>query len=153
MVLAHAFLVVTVFVLVLLRANLDGSASPRAAAGLLLLGGLAAEPRFEIRPEVLSWTLLAGTLYLLQRRADGRRAPLWVLPLSFWIWINAHGGLWVLGVAYHRRKSVPKSVELPELTLLTRPDCHLCLEAEEILRSVQRDVSAVPSGATSTGSS
>lgn len=69
-----------------------------AAAALILLAGLASELRFETRPELVSYLLLAAVCYLLQRRACGRRAPSWLLVPLFWAWVNLHA-LFVLGWA------------------------------------------------------
>ena len=54
--------------------------------------------------------------------------------------ILAAGGLWVVGSAFRRRKDGPQVAELPVLTLLSRSDCHLCHEAEKVLKSMQREV-------------
>ncbi len=91
----HAALVLVAFGLVHATIRLEPKARA-ATAALLLLGGLASEMRFEVRPEVLSYALLSGVLYLLQRHAAGRRAPLWALPPTFVLWVNSHG-LFVLG--------------------------------------------------------
>ena len=100
LVLLHSALVLCLFALLILTARLPSSRpdGERDAALVvaLLLGGLAAEIRFAVRPEVLSYTLLALVLYLLHRHSEGRRSPLWVLPLIFLIWVNAHA-LFVLG--------------------------------------------------------
>jgi len=66
------------------------------AALLLLLGGLAAEQRFQARPEVLSYALLAWVLYLLHRHVEQRKTALWLLPLTFLVWVNCHS-LFMLG--------------------------------------------------------
>lgn len=71
--------------------------SPPALAALLLVGVMAAELRFMIRPEVVSWLLLGLTLLLLERRAAGQRSPLWALPLITAVWVNMQG-LFVLGL-------------------------------------------------------
>jgi hypothetical protein len=96
MVLWHVALVVATFALVWATARLGPGSAPVTAA-LLLIGGLAAEPRFEIRPEVLSYFLLALVLFLLQRHAVGRRAPLALLPVLFLLWVNVHA-LFVVGL-------------------------------------------------------
>jgi tetratricopeptide (TPR) repeat protein len=93
-VLLHVALTFATFALLALAAGNGGGRLP----ALLLLGGLAAEPRFEARPEVLSYALLALVLYLLRRRAAGRGVRLWLLPAIFLVWVNAHG-LVVLGWA------------------------------------------------------
>jgi hypothetical protein len=81
-------------------------------APLMLAGGLAAEPRFEARPEVLSWLLLALALDRLHRYAEDGTAP-WPLVPIFWAWANSHslflvglGGLacFVVGLAIRDRR-------------------------------------------------
>ncbi|MBT3222979.1 MAG: hypothetical protein HN348_28215, partial [Proteobacteria bacterium] len=72
---------------------------------------LAAEWRFTMRPELLSFLFLATTLWVLERWRLERTAPLWLLPLSQLFWINTHIYLfgWALMLAYladdclHRR--------------------------------------------------
>jgi tetratricopeptide (TPR) repeat protein len=71
-------------------------ASPTWLALLLGLGVVASEMRFEIRPELVSYLLLALLLHVLQRHALGLPAPLGCLPAIFLIWVNGHG-LFVLG--------------------------------------------------------
>jgi hypothetical protein len=97
MVLMHVGLVLAVFSLMILTTGLLPGES-RVFLPLLLLGGLAAEPRFAVRPEMLSYTLLALVLYLLHRHAEGFRSALWLLPAIFLAWTNSHG-LFVLGWA------------------------------------------------------
>ena len=93
----HAVLVLATFVLLFRSAALAG-APPAANVVLLLLAGLACEMRFETRPEIASYCLLALTLHLLHRRAAGRRGPLWMLPVILLVWANVHS-LFVLGWA------------------------------------------------------
>jgi tetratricopeptide (TPR) repeat protein len=95
MILVHVALTLATFWLATLAARLVPG-EVRVLVPLLLLGGLAAEPRFEVRPEMLSYALLALVLYLLHRRAEGLRAPLWILPPIFLVWTNAHS-LFILG--------------------------------------------------------
>jgi tetratricopeptide (TPR) repeat protein len=63
---------------------------------LFLLGGLAAEMRYETRPELVSYLLLALVLYLLHRHAEGKASPLWLLVPIHLIWVNMHG-LFIVG--------------------------------------------------------
>jgi hypothetical protein len=65
-------------------------------AVLLFLGAFAAEPRFEMRPEIVSYLLLVATLHVLHRRTLGLSSPLWTLPLLFALWANFHS-FFVLG--------------------------------------------------------
>ncbi len=97
LVLLHVGLALALLTLATLTARLVPG-ELRVLLPVLLLGGLAAEPRFEVRPELLSYALLALVLYLLQRRAEGLWAPLGLLPPVFLVWTNAHG-LFVLGWA------------------------------------------------------
>lgn len=69
---------------------------PLSLPAFLLLGVVASEMRFEARPEVASWLLLAVVLHLLERDALGLRSPLWVLAPLHLLWANLHG-LFVLG--------------------------------------------------------
>ena len=95
LVLLHVLLTLATFTLVLATAR-RSRAEPAVVAALLLLGGIAVEPRLEVRPELLSYALLALVLYLLERRARGSRTPLALLPVIFLVWTNVHG-LVVLG--------------------------------------------------------
>jgi len=97
LVLFHAGLVMGIFLLVCLTARL-GPADPASLVVLLLAGVLASEMRFEARPELLSYFLLAAVLYVLHRHAERRGAPLWVLPAVFLVWANMHS-LFILGWA------------------------------------------------------
>ncbi len=65
---------------------------------LLLLGVLAGELRFQVRPELLSYAWLAVVLQLLRRHALGLKTPLWLLPVFFVAWVNCHS-FFVLGWA------------------------------------------------------
>lgn len=94
-VLLDVLLVVGVFLVVARTARL-ASVDPLILAALLLLGGLGSELRFETRPELASWLYFAIVIHLLHRRALGRSAPLWILPLLHGLWANTHA-LFVLG--------------------------------------------------------
>jgi tetratricopeptide (TPR) repeat protein len=91
----HAAMILTTFALILLTARLF---QPDATwlALLMALGVLSSEMRFEVRPEVLSWLMLATMIYLLTRHAEGRRSPLWAIPLLQFLWANCHA-LFLLG--------------------------------------------------------
>jgi len=99
-VLFHTTLVLLIFGLVYLsvrRLTRDAVATIL----VLFLGALAAEMRFETRPELVSYALLALTLCVLGRydeEPDARRQRvyLWLLPAIQLTWVNVHG-LFVLG--------------------------------------------------------
>jgi tetratricopeptide (TPR) repeat protein len=95
LVLFHALLILAAFAIVFRTTRLE-AADRLSLAAFLWLGILASEIRFEARPELLSYVFLALVLHLLQRRAHGRVAPLWLLPLIHLIWANSHS-LFILG--------------------------------------------------------
>jgi len=57
---------------------------------------------FTLRPQLMGFAFLAGTLVCLERFRQARQARLWMLPAIFFLWVNTHGsfafGLFVLGV-------------------------------------------------------
>jgi hypothetical protein len=97
LVLLHVGLWLVTFGLVLWTVRL-GPHLRAVLPALLLLGVLASELRFETRPEVLSYALLALVLYVLHRHRERAGAPLWPLPAIFLVWANCHS-LFVLGWA------------------------------------------------------
>ena len=97
LVLFHAGLVLAAFALLWATARLH-RVRPLPLALLLLLAGLAAEPRFEARPELWSHLLLTLLLYLLHRHRARGDVPLWTLVPLFLVWANSHS-LFLLGWA------------------------------------------------------
>ncbi|HKB08265.1 MAG TPA: tetratricopeptide repeat protein, partial [Candidatus Polarisedimenticolia bacterium] len=86
---------VAAFSLVLLAARRSGVTFALVAPGALL-ALVAAQERFTLRPEVLSFLFLAALLFLLE---EGRRRPglLLILPAIFALWANCHA-LYVVGL-------------------------------------------------------
>ncbi len=74
------------------------SLGPVSLLLLFLLAVLASEHRFAVRPEIMTWLFLAGTLHLLYRRELELNAHLWLLPAIQVLWVNCHSGF-VLGWA------------------------------------------------------
>lgn len=73
------------------------------AGATLVLYGLAANERFEPRPEILSYLLLAGQLFVLTRRAGAGARPIsWpavaALITMQWLLVNVHS-YYLLGLA------------------------------------------------------
>ncbi len=95
LVLLNVLLVLGIFVILCRTARLAPS-DPLIVPVLILLGGVASEMRFETRPELVSYLLLALVLHLLHRHAEGRTSPLWTLVPIHLLWANLHG-LFVLG--------------------------------------------------------
>ncbi len=78
-------------------------AGTNAVVAALLLATIACQERFLVRPEIVSWILLAVTLGFLERAlapetsTRTRRAILWLaLPLVQMLWVNVQG-LFMLG--------------------------------------------------------
>ena len=66
---------------------------PFVAGGVLLLGGLAAAPTWNVRPQIFSFFFASVWLALLDRhrKAPDSRTIWWLVPLMI-IWANAHAG-------------------------------------------------------------
>src|SRR5262249_39360391 len=94
-VLFHAGMVIFAFVMLVRTARLR-PLDPLALVGVLALGTVASELRFEARPELLSYCFLVLVLHLLHRRSLGLASPIWLLPLLHLLWVNCHS-LFVTG--------------------------------------------------------
>lgn len=97
MILFHAMLAGAAFWIVARTARL-ATCDAASIALLLLLGILMSEERLEVRPELVSYLLLAVAHFILTRHALKGRAPLWALPCVFALWANVHS-LFVVGFA------------------------------------------------------
>ncbi|HZI93868.1 MAG TPA: tetratricopeptide repeat protein [Patescibacteria group bacterium] len=95
LVILHGLLILAVF-FTLYRTSRLAPSNPAVLAALLLIACVASEMRFEARPELVSWLLLAIVLHILHRHAEGRTAPLPALVVVHLIWANMHS-LFVLG--------------------------------------------------------
>jgi len=109
----------------------------RAHAPLPTLGvGMAAlilsEWRFLPRPELVSDLCLAATLWVCERRRQGRASPLWLLPLLQLLWVNTHIfalgwgvlGLYLIDEVVRRRSALTPLCRwsaLSALVLLVNP--------------------------------
>ncbi|MGI9101703.1 MAG: hypothetical protein ACR2IF_04580 [Terriglobales bacterium] len=75
----------------------EAGANPKTASIVMILGVLVASVVFGPRPHLLGWLCMSVLLVLLERFADHRSAPLWVLPPLFCLWVNLHGS-WLFGL-------------------------------------------------------
>ncbi len=88
--LLHLALAVTLWVIARRHAG------PLVAAMILILGLFAASPGLSMRPQVISYLLVAVTTAAwMSSRADGR-ARWWLVPLT-WVWAMCHG-MWPVGI-------------------------------------------------------
>jgi hypothetical protein len=112
LVLYKAGLAVLALGLVGLRAWKRSGSLP-LSLGVVLLAALVVRNYADLRPQMLTFVLLAGLLLALDEYREGRlpRLP-WLLPLVFLLWANLHGGvvvglalaaIWVAGEALGRR--------------------------------------------------
>ncbi|HET9232939.1 MAG TPA: hypothetical protein VFP10_02220, partial [Candidatus Eisenbacteria bacterium] len=95
LVLFHTALVLFTFFMLYRTCRLLG-ADPTSLVLFLLAGVVASETRFEVRPEIVSYALLALLLHLLHRYAEGKPVRLWSIPALMLAWSNVHS-LYVLG--------------------------------------------------------
>jgi hypothetical protein len=90
-----AILVVAVFRLCLKEAQ-----DPLAAAVAAIFGGLLAGVGFTPRTQHFGWLCFVGIYAILLRFRSARRAPLWLIPVLFCVWVNCHG-TWLIGLAVY----------------------------------------------------
>lgn len=98
----NIMLITAAFALTFRNLRLNG-APYGVCVGLLALLVVSCENRFQVRPEIVSWSLLALTFGVLEARARGERDILWALPLLQVLWVNVEGLFplgWVLMGAY-----------------------------------------------------
>ena len=89
-----------VIMVTLFQLALKDSGEPFAAAIATIGGGLMAMVGFSPRTQLFGWLCFLGIYVILLRLRAGRRAPLWLIPILFCLWINCHGS-WALGVAVY----------------------------------------------------
>ena len=71
----------------------SGSAS--AASLVTALVAVAGAPWWHLRPQILTYLCLAGTLALLDAWRSGRRGAIWGVPAIMAVWVNAHAGFMI----------------------------------------------------------
>jgi len=95
------FVVFTATLAVLLMAvfslSMKESRDPLASGIATIAGGLLAMVGFGPRMQNFGWLCFAGIYAILLRFRAERRAPLWLIPPLFAIWINCHGS-WLMGL-------------------------------------------------------
>ncbi len=83
-------LIVTAFALLWARLRSTGASLWMSA--LLFAGSVVAcEMRLQVRPEILSWILLGGMLWVLELKSEGKKDLLFLLPFLQVIWVNVEG--------------------------------------------------------------
>ncbi len=94
---SHTLLALAAFGLLWFRLRETG-ASPWSGVLLFLTAVLACEPRFRVRPEILTWVFLSLDLWILESRLQRKRDLLYLLPVIQLFWVNTEG-LFFLGPA------------------------------------------------------
>ena len=92
--------VLVVIMVTLFHLALRDSGEPFAAGIATIGGGLMAMVGFSPRTQLFGWLCFLGIYAILLRLRAGRRAPLWLIPILFCLWINVHGS-WALGLAVY----------------------------------------------------
>jgi hypothetical protein len=87
-----ALLVVAVFSLCLKQTD-----DPLAAAIATIFGGLLAMVGFTPRTQHFGWLCFVAIYAILLRFRSEKRAPLWLIPVLFCVWVNCHGS-WLIGL-------------------------------------------------------
>jgi len=85
------------------------------AATLVLVGG---QHWMGLRPQLVSYILIAVTVIAWNRVRETRRTPWLLIPLT-WVWAMCHG-MWVLGVAIGVVAVVGLAIEQRDLSLTLR---------------------------------
>ena len=86
----HGLLALLAFGLLWIR--LEKTEAPSALAVLVFaVALLACEPRFRVRPEILTWVLLSLELWILESRVNRTRDLLFLLPFIQLLWVNTEG--------------------------------------------------------------
>ena len=71
---------------------------PLAAGIVAIFGSLLAMVGYTPRPQLFGWLCFLGIYGILLQFRRTRRAPLWMIPVLFLLWINCHAG-WPFGLA------------------------------------------------------
>jgi len=71
-------------------------ADPIVASPLVLVALIASGSGMSMRPQVISYLLVAVTTAAWLRASETRRAPWWLVPLT-WMWAMCHG-MWPVGI-------------------------------------------------------
>jgi len=98
--LVKACVITASYVLVLCASLMSGGWGWRRAALAVLMAGALGVTNTDLRPQVMTFPLLAWTLWcvVLEEREPARGAVLWSLPPLFVLWVNSHGGF-IFGLA------------------------------------------------------
>src|SRR5438477_1234191 len=91
---AAAVTVLSLTVFVMCRKR---TADPLVAGIATVIGGLLAMVGFTPRAQNFGWLCFTALFAILLRFRTERRAPLWIVPLLFCLWINLHPG-WPMGI-------------------------------------------------------
>lgn len=123
---SHIVLALMAFFLLWSRTR-EAGVWPGISVLLFLITVLAAEPRFRVRPEILTWVFLSFVLWILDSRVRRKRDLLFLLPLIQLLWVNTEGlfflgpvvmGIYLFGVRGWPVKLDPKLFRYSVLSAL-----------------------------------
>jgi len=98
--LLKAIIITASYTLLLCTATVPANGNLRFAAFVTLFAAVLGHTNTDLRPQVISYPLLAWTLWCVTReeRSADRKGAIWSLPPLFVLWANSHGGF-IFGLA------------------------------------------------------
>ena len=119
--------------------------TPLVAWLLLLTAAIACEERFSIRPEIVSYLMIALFYWRLQQKKYHSTAEIALIAALQWIWTNSHGlfpigpflvGCYLIG-ALIKGKPARESGEIRSLVILTAGVSLACLITPNGLENIR----------------
>lgn len=89
-ILGNAFFLLAAYALLLWHCWVEGR-NTRLAVGATFLALVVSAGNWAVRPQTFSVLLFVALYIVLDRYRQGRRSPLWAVPLGMALWANLHG--------------------------------------------------------------
>jgi hypothetical protein len=87
---SNALFLVAAYALLLWHCRGEGR-NTRLAVGATFLALVVSAGNWAVRPQTFSVLLFVALYIVLDRYRQGKKSPLWVVPLSMALWVNLHG--------------------------------------------------------------
>lgn len=89
-ILGNAFFLLAAYALLLWHCQVEGR-NTRLAVGATFLALVVSAGNWAVRPQTFSVLLFVALYIILDRYRQGKRSPLWAIPLGMALWANLHG--------------------------------------------------------------
>lgn len=89
-VLGNALFLLAAYALLLWHCRVEGR-NTRLAVGATFLALVVSAGNWAVRPQTFSVLLFVALYIILDRYRQGKRSPLWAVPLAMALWANLHG--------------------------------------------------------------